>query len=327
MRMEMGKLADYQPLTKLGVALFCAGVWLVISGWFKMENGRDLVARGVRGDAVVKDIRVNRHDQLSHYEVIFEIQAGRKPRVSREYRNSFHGYSIDDTVPIVYLPLYPGIFQLGEVAVVDYVTISLGGASLVLGILLPFVEKRREVGLEAKAFETAINSGRDFSPTEERQLYRKLDLDAYQNSVERLKTAGFDSLANSFPIKKPAIGGVARLERWLSDASSLAVLRIIKPGFVAQLKGAEQRSVIDFVSLLGDGTFIVTSTGSGIHQAAASKNNVILVDMPDSMTELMLRQAHDVRLRENVTQRGDVEVVKIKDAKEAKQILDGLIGD
>ncbi len=324
MRKEMGDLSDYQPLTKLGIVLACAAVWLGVSGWFKMESGRDLVARGVRGDAVVKDIKVSPHDQLSNYRVIFEIQAGQKPRVSREFRNRTHGYSINDTVPIVYLPKYPGIFQLGEEAVVDYVTISLGGVSLVLGIVLPFVEKRREDHREARAFENAMNSGHEFSPTEERQLYRKLDLDAYQGSVERLKTAGFESLANSFPIKKTAIGGVAKLERWLSDGSSLAVLRIIKPGFVAQLKGAEQRSVIDFVSLLGDGTFIVTSTGSGVSRKVASKSNVILVDMLDSMTELMLRQAHDVRLRENVEQRG-VEIVQARDAKEAKQVLDGLM--
>lgn len=112
----------------------------------------------------------------------------------------------------------------------------------------------------------------------------------------------------------------------MSDGNSLAVIRIIAPGFIKQLKGAEQRRVFDFVSLLGDGTFIVTSNGSGIYQALGSRENVILVDMPESMTELMLMQAHDLRLRENIVQRGNVEAVPIKNAREAKQILDGLVG-
>lgn len=237
-----------------------------------------------------------------------------------------HGFSPDETVPIVYLPAYPNTFQFGETAVVDYSGIAVGGVSLVFGIILPFVERWRERRRERAAFEEAMEREGEFTETEERNLFRKLDLIEYQKSVAQLENGGLEPLANVFPIDKPANGGTARLERWMSDGNSLAVIRIIAPGFIKQLKGAEQRRVFDFVSLLGDGTFIVTSNGSGIYQALGSRENVILVDMPESMTELMLMQAHDLRLRENIVQRGNVEAVPIKNAREAKQILDGLVG-
>lgn len=326
MRIDAGGLSGYQPLTKLGLGLLALGLWMSVGGWLRLENSRDLVAKGVRGDAVVKEIRRRGDGSNDRYVVRFEIQNERRSRISREFKSSLHGFSRDETVPIVYLPAYPNTFQFGEIAVVDYSGIAIGGISLFFGILLPFVERWRERRLERAAFDKAMEGEGEFSQTEERNLFGKLDLTDYQRAVEQLKNAGFLPLANVIPINKTAKGGIAKLERWLSDGSSLAVLRVVAPGFVSQLRGAEQRQVFDFVSLLADGTFIVTSNGSGIYQALGSRENVILVDMPESMTELMLKQAHDVRLRENLSQRGNIESVPIKDAREARQVLDGLVG-
>lgn len=325
MRMTMDTLTRYQPLTKLGVALVISGLALTVYGWFWFSESRSLVARGKHGIAEIEKIRRMSGDWgRNRFRATLEMhtETGRE-RITYYYRGSWNKPGSEgERISIVYLPETPGVFQFGKRPYLNFYGLGGGLLMLVIGIVLPIIEKRRESAQFQRTCD-AVDHDEPLSETEERHLFHQLDLDGYHEAVDSLMGAGFGFLGNATPINVSTKGGSARLERRFRSMDAVAVLYVIQPGFLSQLAGGRQKIALELISLLADGAFIITTNYESGHENPAERDNVILVQMPESLDAAMLKEAHDLRLRENESQRG-ASVVPIKGREEADKLFAGL---
>ncbi|MGB0580453.1 MAG: hypothetical protein ACPGVU_12180 [Limisphaerales bacterium] len=313
---NLDTLARYQPLTKLGVTMVVVGLVLGFYGWFWFSESRKLLAEGVHGIAEITEIR---RDGRWRRRLILEMDTERgRERINYSFRRQRGwAWSEGERISIVYLPKAPGVFQFGKEAYLNPYGLAGGLLLLVVGIVLPIVEKRREdVG-----FQRDYDDSEPLSETEERQRFANLDLQAYHDWSARLQGAGFGFMGNAMPVDLPTKGGRARLERQFRSGDAVAVLYVVQPGFFAQMAGGKQEIAVELISLLANGKFIITTNYHSGHEALTKRDKVSHMQMPDSMDADMLREAHGVRLRENV---GNASAVPIQDANEARKLLDGL---